>query len=772
MNALKYALIPIVIIAVIILFSLFNRSEESKAVLASVAPQPKFPTRWDLYNALREHSKMLIIHNATESSHLQQLEELAANLSKQRRWTLSTELRHVEEVTEEEVQNNPVFLIGQFQNNKWIKRLAKEFPIHFGDEEFVFYGKKYTEKEDVFKLSFYPHPYNDQFPVFFITGNNPDGVHKVVEDQLKKRSINIFRNNWSYEVLQNGKSIVFGQLNDKTWSLDKELHFDFSDTEVLKYDSPHFSFISYNKTLGESALKDLSAVCEGSFREISEFLGKGEADMHFNYLVYPSVEEKGLRVNNMDEAHKEEEKNQVHVVINEDFSGQYWQLENELILQQFLGSPKTQALQRGLGIHFTKKWQKKGYNFWAQRLFQSGNLPKLEELLDNDMLNKESDLVMNCTAGSFVDFLIDEWGKKVFLEKYSSWIPEKKAVKVLEKKWHRYLKKQEAAPQASRKEVVPFLKGFNFSHEGYSIYNGYGSRLASRSLQELRSIHANAVAIVPYSYMRDPKKPSFIPFSQRAGSENDESVIHSHYEAKKRGLFTVLKPQIWIGRNSWPGDVEMSSEEEWQQFFEHYHRWMRHYALLAEMYGFDMLCVGVEFAKATVARDQDWRTLIKKLRGIYSGPMTYAANWGEEFENLQFWDELDYIGLDCYYPLSKKEQPSKEELTQHFNQVLDLIEETCHSYNKPMIFTEIGFRSVKNTWTQPHEEPLGRPFDEQCQNLCYEVVLENIQDKDFCNGLLWWKWSCNLDNRQQNNTGFTPYNKLAQHTVKEWFRQW
>ena len=108
-------------------------------------------------------------------------------------------------------------------------------------------------------------------------------------------------------------------------------------------------------------------------------------------------------------------------------------------------------------------------------------------------------------------------------------------------------------------------------------------------------------------------------------------------------MSTMLKPQIWVGSNSWPGDIKMKSQEEWDIFFDNYYRWVRHYAMLAEINELDSYCIGVEFAKATLAKEEAWRKLIKKLRGIYSGQLTYAANWGDEFENLTFWDELDFI---------------------------------------------------------------------------------------------------------------------------------
>ncbi|KAA3631601.1 MAG: hypothetical protein DWQ02_16245, partial [Bacteroidetes bacterium] len=298
--------------------------------------------------------------------------------------------------------------------------------------------------------------------------------------------------------------------------------------------------------------------------------------------------------------------------------------------------------------------------------------------------------------------------------------------------------------------------------------NGYGSRLADESMERMVALGSNSLAIVPYSYMRSDQQPSFLPIMRRAGTETDESVVATHIQAKQKGVFTMLKPQIWM-RGSWPGNIKMTNAEDWRLFFDYYYRWMRHYALLAEIWEIDMLCVGVEFAEATQSKPEEWRKLIKKLRGIYSGPMTYAANWGTEFENVDFWDELDYIGLDCYYPLSKSHNPSRDELEKGFRQTLLKVERVCNKFDKPLIFTEIGFRSVERTWVQPHEEANGREVNEEAQHLCYDIVLNQVMNKEWCQGIIWWKWPSYPNYDQRRGSGFTPSGKLAEKVVEEWF---
>ena len=75
-----------------------------------------------------------------------------------------------------------------------------------------------------------------------------------------------------------------------------------------------------------------------------------------------------------------------------------------------------------------------------------------------------------------------------------------------------------------------------------------------------------------------------------------------------------------------------------------------HHAELAARIQADIFCVGTELSKLSVY-DAEWRRIIRDVRKIYKGPLTYAAVQGPEFENLRFWDALDYIGLNNYYPL-------------------------------------------------------------------------------------------------------------------------
>ena len=549
-----------------------------------------------------------------------------------------------------------------------------------------------------------------------------------------------------------------------------DLNKDIVDTLVT---TQHFFFVTHNTTLPKTTIQQIADHCEQTFQDIRQFVNNDQAIPKIGYHIYPTIEQKGMRLKVMDIAHLDESGSNNHIVWNQHFKGAQLHQENRILLRQLLGQPQLIALEEGLSNRFTKKWYEKGYQYWCGVLYQSNNLPHLRELIDNEVFDKESEIVMGAMAGVFVDFLIEHLGKEKFIDSYNT--INYNDLLALEEEWNRHLEKRfsdfEKNKERTRSESpTDYLKGFNFAHEGYRIYNGYGSQLAKQSLERLQSLGTNAIAVVPYSFMRNPTVPTPLLIDHRAGGENDESVLFAHYEAQAMGMHTMLKPQIWL-RRSWPGDINMSSKSEWDTFFDYYYRWMRHYALLSEIHGFDSLCLGVEFAKATLAKEQEWRQLIQQIRGIYSGPITYAANWGDEFEKLKFWDALDFIGLNCYYPLSKEKNPSKRTLKKSFTSVIHKIEKVVNRYNKPVVFTEIGFRSVEKTWANPHEDTNGRAYNATNQALAYEVVMEGIKDKDWCKGILWWKWPSYLEYGGPENTGFAPAGKETEEVVKAWFEK-
>ncbi|MBX2841074.1 MAG: hypothetical protein KTR26_04850 [Flammeovirgaceae bacterium] len=745
-----------------------SRGQESAAGQENL----KEVSRRDLFRAFRNHKKVLMVYGfekeVNSDKFVSQIESLRSDAP-----DISFELKEAKQVSQNDLGKRPLYLVGTVTGNPWIERLIPELSLNTIPEGFEFADKAFTDPSNVFQFSSFPNPFNPNLPISLATGVNEEEILKIISNT----SAIFVWNSWGYEIYEKEERIIIGDFSqnpDNKWQVDKAVHIELNSEKVSKYQSIHFNFKSYDATISEEGLEQISQNCEGYLKELTQFTDTGENnEFKINYVIYPSTERKGLMTGNTDQVHIDHVSMEIHAVLNREYKGNYLQMENELVIRKLLGKPELNFMEKGLAIHFTKNWQRQGFRYWGSKLFYSGNLPTISELANPEIFEKESEVVFGCASALLVEFLIEQWGKDNFLNKYKNWNPLSKDLSTLEKNWKKYLSKHYEEPTKPNLDNhhFDFYKGVNFTHEGYQIYNGYISNHAATSLERFKNIGGNAVTIVPYSYMRDPEIPSFFPITNRAGSENDESVIHVAYQAKKLGLATILKPQVWLGRGSWPGDVEMKSEEDWDKFFRYYYCWIRHYALLAEIHGIEMLCIGTEFAKTTQSHDKKWREIIGKIRKLYGGKLVYSANWGEEFENIKFWDELDYIGISCYYPLSDKENASEKELQKGFTKVLNTLEKVAKTHQKPVILTEIGFRSIESPWITPHADAGKQLSNTQHQAKAYEIVFSALEKSDWCKGIFWWKWPSTLEKVNIEDRRFIPTGKEAELVMKKWFQK-
>lgn len=328
-------------------------------------------------------------------------------------------------------------------------------------------------------------------------------------------------------------------------------------------------------------------------------------------------------------------------------------------------------------------------------------------------------------------------------------------------------------PEVSAPPIPAVMRGMTFAHEGYRVYNGYGGSTVAPSLDSLMSLNVNALAIVPYTFMRSAYEVEGLPVPDDVGAENDAAVTYSIRQAHLRDLSVMLKPQIWVG-GSWPGAIDFATEAEWGDFFDHYTEWILHYARLAQREQVAALCIGTELVNATLQHPARWKQLIGEIRTIYSGKLTYAANWGREFEQLSFWSDLDVIGLNGYYPLSNKEEPTDADLLVGAKEWMQTADRISLTYDRPLWLTEVGYRSVVRAWVEPHAEVGDRASDLMAQARCYRALLAAASESNRLRGIFIWKWPSYLGYgyRASGGEGYTPGGKPAGKILSDFYGEW
>lgn len=729
------------------------------------------PGKEDMYRSFYNHRSLLIIYGSQDPAFTDAYKSAAKKLQERLsggRRPLTVEVQSDENYDLESWKKLPSFLIGTTSSHKLLNRISPQLPLKQTPEGFTWKEKAFKGEQHAYQLSFYPNPDSIWTPLSVVSGNSDQAVLSLLDRMTGGRRFRLW-NTLPIQIFEEKQRIALGDF-DENWQIDPALSWYFDPNPPAVFDKQGVSLSQHSVDKSEEELQAEGAACIKAFQRVQDFLARDKALPEVSVFLYGSPEIIGMMKNEMQEFVVED--TAIHKLVHPYFPSHGPEAENLWAIKRLLGEPSNQVLEQGLAIYFTENWKQKGYPYWTAKLYRSGDWQSLEELLRPEWEEYESTLIKGSLSASLVAFLLKEWGKEEFLANYQSWNPTNGELRKLNKKWINYLKEDAELHLSENREVVlpTYLKGMTFAHEGYAVYNGFGSTLAYNSLKEIKAHNVNMVSIVPYSGTRETQKPVPFRLSRGAGGENDISVVYASKAAQELGMKTMMKPQIYFG-GSWPGDMEMQSKEDWEMFFKHYRRWISHYALLAEIHGFDMLCLGTEFVKATIQEPEAWKKLAKDMRKIFSGKITYAANWGEEIENISpgFTQELDFLGVDCYYPLSKKDGPDDKDLQKGFADTMKKLKKISEKNQKQIIFTEVGFRSIPMPWKQPHAEAPDDQATEEDQARCYRVVLEAMKDQDWQIGLVWWKWPSYMDYGNRSPRSFSPAGKQAAKVLKEYY---
>lgn len=305
----------------------------------------------------------------------------------------------------------------------------------------------------------------------------------------------------------------------------------------------------------------------------------------------------------------------------------------------------------------------------------------------------------------------------------------------------------------------------------------FGLQNDTLDLEILKKNHIEWITFVPFISQKDYQKPLIgSDFGKRDSTNDYERLRNSVAASKRYGFHLMLKPHIWLSNppaGVWRSKIEMKSEADWDMWFENYGRIMLTFASLAEELGVEIFCVGVELHTVVASQPQRWHTLIAQIKEVYTGELTYAANWSDNLEEISFWDQMDYLGVQAYYPIAQNENPELTELEAGWNSHIGSLKKASQTFNKPILFTEIGYKSTTNAGIKPWEwNSMGNRFyrriSHKTQALCYQAFFNTIWKESWFAGAHIWEWQGRGKSDGKNN-GFTVEGKPALNILAKGF---
>ncbi|WP_291634381.1 1,4-beta-xylanase [Clostridium sp.] len=306
---------------------------------------------------------------------------------------------------------------------------------------------------------------------------------------------------------------------------------------------------------------------------------------------------------------------------------------------------------------------------------------------------------------------------------------------------------------------MEYIKGFtwgSFNHRG-----AYIEEQASNSLKLMvKRTGINSVVLAPAGVQKSAQS-LYIDYCGEY-TVSDEELILTINKCHKLGLRVILKPTVNCLDGTWRAhinffDIDVPCEPKWSEWFGMYDEFILHYAKIAEETNCFMFVVGCEMVQAQ-RREQEFRTLVSKVKEAYSGLVTYNTDKYQEGE-VKWWDALDVISSSGYYPIND------------WDNQLTRIKKVVEKYNKPFFFIEAGCPSrigsslVPNNW-----ELQGGPSLKE-QEKYYEVMFEKTKDAMWIQGFGLWDWQSKLyeEDKAKNDNGYDVYGKPAEKIIKKFY---
>jgi hypothetical protein len=332
--------------------------------------------------------------------------------------------------------------------------------------------------------------------------------------------------------------------------------------------------------------------------------------------------------------------------------------------------------------------------------------------------------------------------------------------------------KETAAAEAEAEKPLPspgaltlqeFQKGVVYTSWGTAEL---GTDVSDQTLGYLKKLGVGHIAIMVVWVQDTIGEKSVHPDPK--DTPEDKAIAHAINKAHSLGMKVMLKPHVDVKTGEWRGDIIPSKD-----WFVSYKNHLIYYAKLANLYNVELFSIGTELTNTTASNWQsEWSEIIKEIRQVYLGRLVYSANW-DEYKTVGFWDELDFIGIDAYFPLTTKKDPTKEELIVAWQRNAVEIEEWLKEkrITKPVIFAEVGYCSADGTNIQPWVAFANSPdaiIDQQEQADSLEAMLAVCSRYPWFRGFYWWNY---LPQERWSPSGYIIRGKKAEEVFSDWLKK-
>ncbi|MCG9792234.1 glycoside hydrolase family 113 [Flavobacterium algicola] len=290
--------------------------------------------------------------------------------------------------------------------------------------------------------------------------------------------------------------------------------------------------------------------------------------------------------------------------------------------------------------------------------------------------------------------------------------------------------------------------------------------ITANTFEALVKNNVNSISLIPYAFVNIDEATVSYNHKRQWWGESSNGIKECIRQAHKYNMKVMIKPHLWVNHDFYTGDLNFETVTEWESWESEYEKYILDYAQIAQDGKVDLFCFGTELRNPIAKRPQYWLQLVSKIKKIYTGKLTYASNW-DDFDSVPFWNQMDYIGIDGYFPISDKVNPSVAEMEKGWKQHLAKMELTHKKWKKNILFTEFGYRNSDYTGLEPWKENQNT-INNTAQANAYEALFKSLNKQKWYLGGFAWKWYAD-DYHKNKAIDFTPQDKPALSVISKWY---
>jgi hypothetical protein len=338
-------------------------------------------------------------------------------------------------------------------------------------------------------------------------------------------------------------------------------------------------------------------------------------------------------------------------------------------------------------------------------------------------------------------------------------------------------------PAATRTPMTTSMSGTTpATHKKTDQMRGFSVRLVDPSdkgvasylaaIDELAAMGCTWINLPVTAFQENAKAEEIGLGKADAPSETD--MLRVMARAKERGMGIMMMPTVLLrqtGSKDWRGVI---NPPNWDTWFASYRKYITSMARIAQKGKVDIFVVGSELLSTEPQRDR-WVETIGQIKKEYKGKLTYSANW-DHYGTVSFWDQLDYVGMNNYYELSKKADGAGvtvEDLNKAWAPIQKNILDFAARQNKPFLFTEVGWHNLDNTLKEPWNYVATGKLDLDQQKRAYESFVETwgkVPKEQFMGAFIWeWYPEGKVVNGNYSHGTYSLQATPALEVVKKWF---